>query len=197
VLIHISPPLFALLVMIAVPAIVTALIRKHDQVRPPRSERGVPSGALFVVHGRRWTHVMFRVLGIVFAVVGGLLFFSGFAVLGEPDATGLFIAGFCIAFLGGVGFLLLAVGMKRRCIEAYDGHLLVVPMFRAVLTVRPEDVKRLSPSMNRMGGIDIKLHGRFSVVPVISIDIGYAELCAWLERSAPAQWNEFVRAYGN
>lgn len=51
--------------------------------------------------------------------------------------------------------------------------------------------------MNRMGGIDIKLHGRFSVVPVISIDIGYAELCGWLERYAPAQWSEFVRAYGN
>lgn len=195
--IHISPPLFAVLVMIAVPAIVTTLIRKHDQARPPRSERGVPSGALFVVHGRRRAHVMFRLLGIVFAVVGGVMFLSGFAVIGEPDATELFIAGFCIAFIGGVGFLLLAVGMKRRCIEAYDGHLLVVPMFRAVLTVRPEDIKRFSPSMNRMGGVDIKLHGRFSVVPVISIDFGYAELCGWLERSAPVQWSEFVRAYGN
>lgn len=194
---HISPPLFALLAMIAVPAIVTALIRRRDRVRPPRSERGVPAGALFVVHGRRWVHVMFRVLGIVFAVVGGLMFLSGFTVIGDPDAIGMFIAGFCIAFIGGVGFLLLAVGMKRRCIEAYDGHLLVVPMFRAVLTVRPDDIKRFSPSTNRMGGIDIKLHGRFSVVPVIAIDVGYPDLCAWLARSAPAQWNEFVRVHGN
>lgn len=194
---HISPALFALLVMIAVLAIVTALIRRHDRVRPPWSERGVPAGALFVVHGRLWTHVMIRVFGIVFVVVGGLMFLSGFTVIGNPDSIGMFIAGFCIAFIGGVGFLLLTVGMKRRCTEAYDGHLLVVPMFRAVLTVRPDDIKRFSPSMNRMGGIDIKLHDRFSVVPVIAIDVRYPDLCAWLARSAPAQWNEFVRVHGN
>ncbi|MFJ3032787.1 hypothetical protein ACIPC2_00110 [Curtobacterium pusillum] len=191
-----SPPVLALMIMIAIPAIATALIRRHDSARPPRSERGVPAGALFVVHGRRWTHVMIRVFGIVFIVVGGVIFLTGFAELPDAGAVFTFALGFIVAVFG-IGFVLLAVGMKRRCVEAYDGYLLVVPMFRAVLTVRPEDIKRIRPSLNRMGGLDIKVHGRFSVFSVISIDHGYPEFCGWLERSAPEQWGEFARVFGN
>ncbi|QQD75875.1 hypothetical protein I8920_13845 [Curtobacterium sp. YC1] len=190
-----SPVFLALFAMAVIPAVVSALVRSSDRKRPPSTVVGdEASGVLFTVRARPWNHLVFRILGIVFVVVGVLFVLATLTVLDDPDAIGMLLTGVGIG-LGGILFLYLGVGQERRRVEGYDTRLLVTPMFRAAHTVEPGDIARIRPTTNRFGGLDVKVTGRRGVVTVLAIDAAYPELCAWLEQRAPGPWNEFVQAF--
>lgn len=193
---YVSSALVAVLVMIAVPAVVTALVRRADRKRPPSALVGDEApGALFTVRSRRWQILLFRIVGIVFVVIGGLVFLVGLATLGDPDTRSALFVGFGIVLFG-ILFLLIAMGVRRRRVEVFDGHLLVTPWFRAPYAVRAAEIRRLRPSTNRLGGLDIRTAARRGTVTVTAVDPGYPEFCDWLAGRAPDLWNEFVTVYG-
>ncbi len=185
---NLSPVLIALIAMIAIPAAVSALVRRSDRKRPPSTVVGDEAyGVLFTVRARRWNYLLLRIIGIVFIVVGGFFFLATLTLLDDPDAIGMLITAVAMVLFG-ILFVYLGVGQKRRRVEAYDSQLVVTPMFRAARTVDPTAIKHIRPTTNRFGGLDIKVNGQRGVISVISIDAAYPELCAWLEQRAPAQW---------
>ncbi|ROR37058.1 MULTISPECIES: hypothetical protein [unclassified Curtobacterium] len=193
---NLSPVLIALIAMIAIPAAVSALVRRSDRKRPPSTVVGDEAyGVLFTVRARRWNYLLLRIIGIVFIVVGGFFFLATLTLLDDPDAIGMLITAVAMVLFG-ILFVYLGVGQKRRRVEAYDSQLVVTPMFRAARTIDPTAIKHIRPTTNRFGGLDIKVNGQRGVISVISIDAAYPELCAWLEQRAPAQWNDFVRVFG-
>ncbi|ROP72226.1 hypothetical protein [Curtobacterium sp. PhB115] len=193
--ITLSSVIIALLAMITIPAAVSALVRRSDRKRPPSTVVGDEAyGVLFTVRSRRWNYLMFRVLGIVFIVVGGFFFLVTLGVLDDPDALGMLLAGVGICLFG-ILFVYIGVGQKRRRVEAYDAQLLVTPMFRAPRAVGPGAITSIRPTTNRFGGLDIKSKGQRGVITVLAIDAAYPELCAWLEERAPGPWSEFARVF--
>lgn len=192
---NLSPVLIALIAMIAIPAAVSALVRRSDRKRPPSTVVGDEAhGVLFTVRARRWNYLLLRIIGIVFIVVGGFFFLATLTLLDDPDAIGMLITAVAMVLFG-ILFVYLGVGQKRRRVEAYDDQLIVTPMFRAAGAVGPGAITRISPTTNRFGGLDIRAKGRRGVISVLAIDAAYPELCAWLEQRAPAQWGEFVRVF--
>jgi hypothetical protein len=190
-----SPVFLAMAAMVAIPAVVTALVRQSDRKRPPSAVVGDEAyGVLFTVRARRWNYLLLRIIGIVFIVVGGFFLLAALALLDDPDATGMLLGGLGIGLFG-LLFVYLGVGQKRRRVEAYDSQLVVTPMFRAARTVDPAAIKHIRPTTNRFGGLDVKVHGQRGVISVLSIDAAYPEFCAWLEQRAPAQWGAFVQVF--
>ncbi len=194
--INLSPVVIAVAAMIAIPAVVSALVRQSDRKRPPSTVVGDEAhGVLFTVRARRWNYLLLRIVGIALLVVGGFFFLITLTLLDDPDAIGMLIAAVGMVLFG-LLFVYLGVGQKRRRIEAYDSQLVVTPMFRAARTVDPSSIMHIRPTTNRFGGLDIKEYGRRGVITVMAIDAAYPEFCAWLEQRAPAQWGEFVRVFG-
>ncbi len=184
----------AMAAMVAIPAAVTALVRRGDRRRPPSTLVGDEApGALFTVRARRWHPVLLRVFGIVFLVLGALLMLLSLAMSGDPEAAGPLLFG-TAAGLFGVLFLLLGNGIARRRIEGHDDRLVVTPMFRATQEVGPGAISRIRPTTNRFGGLDMKAKGYPGTITVLATDAAYPYLCAWLDLRAPGPWGEFVRS---
>ncbi|PPB48682.1 hypothetical protein C4K88_13240 [Arthrobacter pityocampae] len=174
----------AVLLSILIPAIVGAAVRRGDRNGRAATGPTTDTGALFVVTNRRWQSVLFRVVGIVFLVIGG--FFTLVAVVEseQMDGPGPLITGAGIT-VAGVLFVVLAMGIRRFRVEAFGNHLTVRPWFRATRVVAVTEIGSVRPSLNQYGGIDVRdVNGRM-LFTATTISIGYHDIAAYLQERLP------------
>lgn len=179
------PVVAAVLLSILIPAIVGAAVGRGDRNNRAAGPTA-DTGALFVVTNRRWQSVLFRVLGIVFLVIGG--FFTLVAVVEseEMDGPGPLIAAAGITVTGAI-FVVLAMGIHRFRVDAFDNHLTVRPWFRATRVVALTEIGSVRPSLNRFGGVDVRdVNGRM-LFTATRISIGYDDIVAYLQERFPRQ----------
>ncbi len=176
----------AVLLSTVLPAIVGAAVRRSDRKGGAADGPTADTGALFVVMNRRWQSVLFRVLGIVFLMIGG--FFTLVAVVEseQMDGPGPLISGAGITVAGAL-FVVLAMGIRRFRVEAFDKHLIIHPWFRATRVVAVTEIGSVRPSLNRYGGIDVRdVNGRM-LFTATTISIGYDDVVAYLQERFPQQ----------
>ena len=176
--------LMAVLLSILIPAIVGTAIRRGDRNGRAVARATADTRALFVVKNRRWQSVLFRVVGIVFLIVGG--FFTLVAVVESEQMDGpgplIAMAGITVA---GALFVLLAIGIRRFRVDVFDNHLMVRPWFRATRVVALTEIGSVRPSSNQYGGVDVReLNGRM-LFTATRISIGYNEIVAYLQERFP------------
>lgn len=184
------PAAVAALLSLVIPAIVGAAVRRSDRngraAARPNTDTDTDTGALFVVKNRRWQSVLFRVLGIVFLVIGGFFTLVSVVESEQMDGPGPLVAGTGITVAGAL-FVILAMGVRRFQVEAFDNHLTVRPWFRATRVVGLTDIGSVSPSLNQYGGIDVRdVNGRM-LFTATRISVGYADIVAFLQERIPRQ----------
>ncbi|WP_434994168.1 hypothetical protein [Arthrobacter sp. Ld5] len=138
------------------------------------------------MENRRWQSVLFRVLGIVFLVIGG--FFTLVAVVEseQTDSPAPLIAGAGIAVAGAL-FVVLAMGIRRFRVEAFDKHLTIRPWFRATRVVAATEIGSVRPALNQYGGIDVRDVNGEKLFTATTINIGYDDIVAYVQERFPRQ----------
>ena len=178
------PVVTAVLLSILIPAVVEAAVRRGDRNRRAMARPDVDTGALFVVRNRRWQSVLLRVVGIVFLVVGALLTLVSVMESEQMDGPGPLVTGAGITVAGAL-FVVLATGVRRFRVDAFDDHLTVRPWFRATRVVRLTEIGSVSPSSNPYGGVDVRdVDGRM-LFTATRLSIGYQDIVAHLQAHYP------------
>ena len=178
--------LTAVLLSLLIPATVGAAVRRGDRNGRATARPDADTGALFVVRNRRWQSILFRVVGIVFVVTGGLLMTVGIVESEQMEWRGPFIGGVGIAMAGTL-FILLSLGIRRFRVGVFDAHLTVRPWFRASRVVRLTEIGSVRPSPNQYGGIDVRDVSGRKLFTATTITIGYHDIVAYLQERLPRQ----------
>jgi hypothetical protein len=180
------PVVVAVLLSIVIPAIVGAAVRRGDRNGRAVARPNADTGALVVVKNRRWQSVLFRVLGIVFLVAGGFFTLVSVVESEEMDGPGPLISAAGITVAGAL-FVVLAMGIRRFQVDAFDNHLTVRPWFRATRVIALTEIGSVRPSLNRYGGVDVRdVNGRM-LFTATTISIGYDDIVAYLQERFPRQ----------
>lgn len=186
----------AFLAALVIPVVVSAAVRRGDR---RRSARGVvpdaATGVLFTVRPRRWQHVVLRVVGILFVVVGALMALVSVVDADDMDSPGPLIAAVVI-LLGGGGFVLLANSMRRTAIDALPDRLRVRVGFRPERTVLLTDIASISPLMNAYGGLQAKDASGHRLFSTTGLAQGYGTLEQYLQERAPLPRDPTLGATG-
>jgi hypothetical protein len=176
----------AVLLSIMIPAIVGVAVRRGDRSGRTAAHPNSDTGALFVVKNRRWQSVLFRVLGIVFLVIGGFFTFVSVVESGELDGPGPLISAAGITVAGAL-FVVLAMGIGRFRVDAFDNYLTVRPWFRAIRVLALTEIGSVRPALNQFGGIDVRdVNGRV-LFTATKISIGYDDIVTYLQERFPRQ----------
>jgi hypothetical protein len=171
-----------------IPVVVTSAIRRRDRKRKhQRVLAGAAPDALFTVRPRRWQRVILRTIGILVAVVGGVLLLAAVTATDEPDALPVGIVG-AVALLAGVAFVLLAGALARTRIDALPDRLVVRKGFRPEREVHHTAIASIRPWTGPYGGIQARDSTGTVLFDTVSIAIGYPDLEAWLAQRAPWAW---------
>jgi hypothetical protein len=177
-----------------IPVVVTSAIRRGDRKRKhQRVLAGAAPDALFTVRPRRWQRVILRTIGILVAVVGGVLLLAAVTATDEPDALPMGIAG-AVGLLAGVAFVLLAGALARTRIDALPDRLVVRKGFRAEREVHHTAIASVRPWTGPYGGIQARDANGAVLFDTVSIAIGYPDLEAWLAQRAPWAWSAYAGA---
>jgi hypothetical protein len=177
-----------------IPVVVTSAIRRGDRKRKhQRVLAGAAPDALFTVRPRRWQRVILRTIGILVAVVGGVLLLAAVTATDEPDALPMGIAG-AVGLLAGVSFVLLAGALARTRIDALPDRLVVRKGFRAEREVHHTAIASIRPWTGPYGGIQARDSSNAVLFDTVSIAIGYPDLEAWLAQRAPWAWFAYAGA---
>ncbi|WP_459344307.1 hypothetical protein [Arthrobacter sp. MDT3-44] len=181
------PVVVAVLLSVVIPMIVGAAVRRSDRNGCGTARPNPDTGALFIVTNRRWQSVLFRVLGIAFLVIGGLFTLVSSVESETMDGPGPLISAAAIMVAGSL-FVVLAMGIRRFRVDAFDKHLTVRPWFRAPRVVALTDIGSTGPSLNQFGGIAVKDANGRTLFTATKISIGYDNIVAYLqERFSPQQ----------
>lgn len=179
----------AFLAALVIPLIVTTLARRGDRRRGPAAlEPDAVTGVLFSVRPRRWQHVVIRVLGILFLVVGG--FFALAVVVVESDAdgapmeTGAVVTPFVI-LAAGAALLVLASSMARTRMDVLPDRMVVRRGFRAERVVPLTEIAEIAPLANQYGGIQARGADRSRLFYSMGLDLHHADLLEHLQRRRP------------
>lgn len=180
------PVVVTVLLSSVIPVIVGGAVRRGDRSGRGTARPDADTGALFVVRNRRWQAALFRVLGIVLLVVGGFFTIVSVARTEELEGPGPLVGATGITVAGAV-FVVLAMGIHRFRVEAFDDHLTVRPWFRATRVVALTDIGSVRPAPNALGGVDVRDVGGRMLFTATRISIGYTDLVAFLQQSTPRQ----------
>lgn len=189
------PAIVAFVLLAAIPAAVGAVIRRRDRHNPSAAVADRAAGALFVVKNRAWQAILLRVVGIVLLVSGGLFTLISVADADDLEGPGPLIAAACMT-VAGVVFVVLAIGVGRFRVDAFDDRLVVHPLFGSVRLVGPTDIGEIRPTTNRFGGVDVRGLDRRILFTATTISVGYRDLVPYLEERTPTQWTTFTTTYG-
>lgn len=180
------PVLVAVLLSIVIPVIVGAAGRRIDRNGHAGVRRNPDTEALFTVTNRRWQSVLFRALGIAFLVIGGLSTLVSIVESEEMDGPGPLISAAGIAVAGAL-LVVLAIGIRRFRVDAFDNHLTVRPWFRATRIVALTEIGSIRRALHSFGGIDVKdVNGR-ALFTATKISISYDNIVAYLHQRFPKQ----------
>ncbi len=178
--------LAAVVLSILIPRVVGAAVRRGDRNGRAVVGPDAGTGALFAVKNRRWQSVLLGVLGIVFLVVGGFFTLVSVVESEQMDGPGALVAAAGMMVAGAL-FLVLAMGVRRFRVDAFDDHLTVRPWFRATRVVPLTEIGSVRPALNQYGGVDVRdVNGR-KLFTATTISMGYDAIDAYLRDRWPKQ----------
>ncbi|WP_459310478.1 hypothetical protein [Arthrobacter sp. MDT2-2] len=135
---------------------------------------------------RRWQSVLFRVLAIVFLVIGGFFTLVSVVESETMDGPGPLVGAAGITAAGAL-FVLLAIGIRRFRVDVFDDHLTVRPWFRATRVVALTEIGSVRPALNHFGGVDVRDVNGKMLFTATKISIGYDDIVAYLQERFPRQ----------
>ena len=186
----------AMVISVAVPAVISAATRRSDRGRKTSGAFPDPkTGALFQVVNRRWQPILFRVLGLVFLIIGVFFSFISLVAADEMSGPGPAIAAASIAVFGAL-FLVISIGVKRSRVLFFSDRFTIRPWFKAERTVPVTEIGVIKPAQNRFGGVDVRDTRKKMLFTATTLHIGYDQVIPFLEEQAPKQWAEFIAVYG-
>ncbi|WP_049829634.1 hypothetical protein [Arthrobacter sp. RIT-PI-e] len=171
----------AVLLSIVSSAIVRVVVFRAERNARVANYPSTDTGALFVVKNRRWQSVLFRVLGIVFLVVGSFFTFISIVESEQMDGPGPLISGAAIAVAGAL-FVIVAMGISRFHVGAFTDHLRVRPWFRPTRVVPLAEIGSVRPSFNRLGGIDVRHTSGTMLFTATGVSVGYNDIVFYLQQ---------------
>jgi hypothetical protein len=163
-----------------IPLAVSASVRRNDRRRAERDPLSAQDPARVVVRSRTWQWVVWRLLGIVFIVVGGFFTLVSFVGADTMDGPGPAISAIAI-FIAGCGALILASSLRRFRIVASPDGLVVRRGFREERTIPLTAIAAVHPLANAYGGVDARDTAGRRLFSVMGLSYGYAEFSEFLE----------------
>lgn len=158
----------------------TITIVRRSSAAPERT--ATKEGVLFVVSTRRWQRVILRTAGVVMLLLAVLSVAGSLFGTRTNPAMGLIGV---LASVVGIGFLLLARGMRRRRLEVTPASIWVFPMFAAPREVSLAELTALGIHFgNNFGGVvgRSKSRKRFAADRLM---LGYPQLIEFLRERRP------------
>ncbi|PPH24450.1 hypothetical protein [Rathayibacter toxicus] len=193
---NLSTPVIALAITAVVSTFIVTTVRFVDKRRNPHrlAAYNRAPGALFVVKNRQWQAWFLRIGGIVTSAVSGLLFLSGLAMPKMMLSAG-FLVWTVVLMLVGPSLIILSVGVKRARVDVFVDRLIVRPWFKEERTISLDEIGFIVPSVNNLGGIDVKDTRRKMLFTATRVSIGYDDIVSFLRERTPRQWDEFIKKY--
>lgn len=172
-----------------IPLSVSAAVRRNDRRTAARDPLSVQGPARVVVRSRTWQWVIWRVLGVVFIVVGGFLTLASFVSADTMAGPGPAITAIAI-FIAGCGALVLASSLRRFRIVASPDGLVVRQGFREERTIPLTAIAVVSPLANAYGGVDARDADGRRLFSAMGLSHGYAEFREFLEERVVKPFRE-------